>query len=120
MSSLAHLCAGGLAVVLLMNYGTLPPATGLDPSPQSFHAQAPKSLHVVDRTHKGDRIAPAQDRNQSIITPAPIERTRPQPPRIPVGCDPAFSPLSGSSRGNFTARCLSANEFIPGVVAAPV
>ena len=120
MSSLAHLCAGGLAVVLLMDFGTLPSATGLDPSQQSFHAQAPKSLHVVDRTHKSDRIAPAQDSSKSNITPAPIEQTRPQPSRIPVGCDPAFSPLSGSSRANFTARCLAGTDFIPGVVTAPV
>jgi hypothetical protein len=120
MSSLARLCAGGLAVVLLMNYGTLPSATGLDPSQQSVHSPPPKLLHVVDRTHKGDRIAPAQDSSQSNVKPAPIEQTRPQPPRIPVGCDPAFSPLSGSSRANnFTARCLAGNEFFPGAVATP-
>ena len=107
MSSLAYLYAGGLAVVLLMDHGVLPAATGLGRDQQSFHAQAPKSFHVVDRTHKGDRTAPVQDSGQSNVTPAPIEPTRPQPARIPVGCDPAFSPLSGSARANFTARCLS-------------
>lgn len=119
MSSLAHLCAGGLAVVLMMDYVALPAATGLDPSQQSFHAQAPKSLHVVDRSHKGDRMTPARDSSQSNIAPAPTEQTRPQPARIPVGCDPAFSPLTGSSRANFTARCLADNSFAPGFVAAP-
>jgi hypothetical protein len=119
MSSLAHLCAGGLAVVLLMDYMALPAATRLDPSQQSFHAQAPKSLHVVDRSRKGDRITPTRDSSQSNIAPAPVEQTRPQPSRIPVGCDPAFSPLSGASRANFTGRCLAGNRFAPVFVAAP-
>jgi hypothetical protein len=119
MFSLAHLCAGGLAVVLLMDYVASPAAPGLDPRQQSFHGPAPKSLHVVDRSHKGDRIAPARDRSQSNMAPAPIEQTRPQPSRIPVGCDPAFSPLSGSSRANFTGRCLAGNNFAPGFVGAP-
>jgi hypothetical protein len=120
MSSLAHLYAGGLAVVLLMDWVALPAATGPDPRQQSFHAQAPKSLHVVDRTHKGDRIAPTGDRSQSKVAPTPTEQTRPQPPRIPVGCDPAFSPLSGSSRANFITRCLAGNDLAPRLVATPV
>jgi hypothetical protein len=119
MSSLAHLCAGGLAVVLLMDYVALPAAPGLDASQQSFHVQAAKSLYMVDRTHKGDRLAPTRDSSQSNVAPTPIEQTRPQPPRIPVGCDPAFSPLSGSSRANFTARCLAGNSFAPRLVVAP-
>jgi hypothetical protein len=118
MSSLAHLCAGGLAVVFLMGYVALPAATGLDPRQQSFHAQAPKSLHVVDRTHKGDRLTPPRDSSQFKMTPTP-EQTRPQPSRIPVGCDPAFSPLSGSSRANFITRCLAGNDFAPRSVAVP-
>ncbi len=78
-----------------------------------------KSLHVVDRTHKGDRMMPARDSSQSNVAPAPVEQTRPQPARIPVGCDPAFSPLSGQSRANFTARCLAGNNLAPDFVAAP-
>jgi hypothetical protein len=105
MPSLAHLCAGGLAVLFLMDYVALPAAPGLDPNQQSFHAQA-QSRHVVDRSNKGDRMVPARD-SQSNMTPRPTEQTRPQPVRIPVGCDPAFSPLSGSARANFSARCLA-------------
>jgi hypothetical protein len=116
MSSLAHLCAGGLAVALLMDYLAVPAATGLNPG-QSFHSQAPRSLHVVDRSHKGDRIT-TRDNSQSKIQPVPVEQTRPRPPRIPVGCDPAFSPLTGSSRANFTGRCLADNGLAPQVLAA--
>jgi hypothetical protein len=113
MPSLAHLCAGGLAVVLLMDYMAVPAPTGPNSSQQSFHAQAPMLRHVVDRTHKGDRMSPRDTSNVQ-----PVERTRPLPSRIPVGCDPAFSPLTGPSRANFTGRCLADNSLARRVVAA--
>jgi hypothetical protein len=120
MSSLAHLCAGGLAVVLLMNYAAVPAAIGPDHAQQSFHGQAPRVLHVVDRSRKGDRLTSTPDNGRSNAQqPVPVEQTRPQPvPRIPVGCDPAFSPLSGASRANFTGRCLAESMPAARIIAA--
>jgi hypothetical protein len=111
MASLAHLCAGGFAVVLLMDY--VPAAIRSNPGQESFHAQAPRALHVVDRTNKGDRITSSRGQSNA---PVPVEQTRPA--RIPVGCDPAFSPLTGSSRVNFTGRCLADSRLAPQVFAA--
>jgi hypothetical protein len=106
MPSLAHLCAGGLAVVLLTDYVAVPIASSPLSGQQTFHAQAPRALHVVDRSHKGDRIMTPRDDSRKV-EPAPVEQTRPRPSQIPVGCDPVFSPLSGSSRSNFSGRCLA-------------
>ncbi len=41
-------------------------------------------------------------------TAPPPAATAPEP-KIPEGCDPAFSPLAVSARANFSARCLAAN-----------
>jgi hypothetical protein len=115
MPSLAHLCAGGFAVILLIDY--MPGATWSNPGQQSFHAQVPRALHVVDRTHKGDRIT-SPEGSQSNVRPVPLEQPRPKPAPIPVGCDPAFSPLTGANRGNFAGRCLAENTPAPRVFAA--
>jgi hypothetical protein len=118
MPSLAHICAGGFAVVLLTDYVTLPAATWLNPDQQSIHAPAPTSMHAVDRTRKGDRLLPSpRDSGASKVQPAPAEQTRPHPQRIPVGCDPVFSPLTGSTRANFTGRCLADGTPAPRIVA---
>jgi hypothetical protein len=107
MSSLAHVCAGGLALVLLMDYVAWSGSTGVNRNPQSFHSQTSPALHVVDRTGKGDRLPSARESGQSKIQPVPAAPRRPLPSNIPVGCDPAFSPLTSSSQVNFTGRCLS-------------
>jgi hypothetical protein len=42
-------------------------------------------------------------------TPSVETSSRPAPggPRLPIGCDPAFSPLANSASLNFAGRCLS-------------
>jgi hypothetical protein len=52
---------------------------------------------------------------QSGVRPVPVESPPLIPsqakerdkPKIPVGCDPAFSPLSSAAKSNFSARCLA-------------
>ncbi len=59
-------------------------------------------------------------------TPAPAPAAGPTPPaaptaaepKIPEGCDPAFSPLAASARANFSARCLAASESATRYAAA--
>jgi hypothetical protein len=54
----------------------------------------------VDRTHKTDRLDVRK-----------ISSGRPTPQRslgvVPVGCEPAFSPLSSSAHTNFSGRCAA-------------
>jgi hypothetical protein len=53
--------------------------------------------------------------NQSPVRPVPIENSPVPPvpqakeaPKIPVGCDPAFSPLAAAAgKYNFSSRCLA-------------
>ncbi len=68
---------------------------------------------------------------QSGVRPVPVESSPPTPPqakeparpKIPVGCDPAFSPLSSAAKSNFSARCLAdrgASEAFAMAMAMPV
>jgi len=72
----------------------------------------PASLHDIDRNQKGDRLKVRARTARDNEPGAQLPSLRPQPavpvrPDMLVGCDPAFSPLSKSSRSNFPSRCLS-------------
>lgn len=54
-------------------------------------------LQTVNRGGKSDRLHPYNAEGSS----------RPKMPKIPEGCDPAFSPLSRGAASNFVSRCLS-------------
>lgn len=92
----AAFCAAILADV------TAPPAA---PGRSAFGNPAPQSdsFHYyrqsVDRTHKSDRLdaRPTFGKRQAPSKPAPIM----------IGCDPAFSPLSGATSANFPGRCAA-------------
>ena len=57
-----------------------------------------KASQTVNRTGKTDRLHPAH--NAVGNSPAKL-------PKIPEGCDPAFSPLSKGASSNFSSRCLA-------------
>ena len=65
---------------------------------------------AVDRTLKGDRL-PLFDSTASKPTALPDElRAREQSPtraKVPVGCDPSFSPVSSPSMAHFYGRCMT-------------
>ncbi len=58
------------------------------------------AVQHVDRTHKTDRLEVRK-----------IFNDQPVPERdfgvVPVGCDPAFSPLSFPAKANFSGRCAA-------------
>jgi hypothetical protein len=62
-------------------------------SPQKFEIQ------TVNRAGKSDRLHNPQR--------ATRDSDDAKPAKIPVGCDPAFSPLSKGARMNFSSRCLA-------------
>jgi hypothetical protein len=53
---------------------------------------------TVNRAAKSDRIRPAHNA---------IGNSPSKSPKIPDGCDPAFSPLSRGASSNFSGRCLT-------------
>jgi len=59
-------------------------------------------LVSVNRTNKGDRQAPAERLSHS----SPSTEAVVPPKRVPLGCDPAFSPVADPARGNIYKRCL--------------
>jgi hypothetical protein len=71
----------------------------------------------VNRSAKGDRLTiKASSSVQKTRTDMPpIEKTvrEVEPPRaIPVGCDPAFSPLAKSTKSsNYSSRCMADNSL---------
>jgi len=54
----------------------------------------------VNRATKSDRLHPLKATNE-------LREPRRKSPRIPEGCDPAFSPLTKNGAGDFLSRCLS-------------
>jgi hypothetical protein len=55
-------------------------------------------LQTVNRAGKSDRL----HLPQNAVGTSPSKM-----PKIPEGCDSAFSPLSRGATSNFTSRCLS-------------
>lgn len=79
---------------------TAPPASTNEISvPQSVNraAKSDRLHHPVRATRDGDRTPVRATREDDNVKPA----------KIPVGCDPAFSPLSRGAGGNFSRRCLA-------------
>jgi hypothetical protein len=118
-----HRMAGrGIAAALAMALAVSTAAVALDEFVAAGNSTEGRSTEgaiawpTVNRSAKGDRLAgprPTPDKPSS----APIERrwnrAPATQPRIPVGCEPAFSPLAGSVSADFTARCLAGIGRVP-------
>ncbi|MGO9004964.1 MAG: hypothetical protein ACLQB4_04265 [Beijerinckiaceae bacterium] len=83
----------------------LDPFLGADPTAgASFTNRTPAV--VVNRSRKGDRLSIAPDW-QGEFGSQPLTRPSAAPrAQIPVGCDPAFSPIT-SPAANVYRRCLT-------------
>jgi hypothetical protein len=60
-------------------------------------------VQYVDRTHKGDRL----DLHATVVT-RPNRPVHKPLAKLPIGCEPAFSPLAVSAHSNYSGRCLAA------------
>ena len=87
------------AAALVMNG----PAVG-GVSGTSMSAPTSDRLVSVNRVNKGDRLSQAPAERPSHSSPA-TEAVVPTT-RVPLGCDPAFSPVADPARGNIYKRCL--------------
>jgi hypothetical protein len=78
-----------------------------------------QAMHIVDRSHKGDRLPGSQSvQDQAAadgtavafptMAPRSILRLSPGPrTELPDGCESAFSPMSAAEQKKFAARCLT-------------
>jgi hypothetical protein len=65
----------------------------------------PTPTVTVDRTNKGDRLPQASPPRQSssgLVPTKPISAKR-----VPIGCEPAFSPVADPAGAHIFLRCLS-------------
>ena len=92
-----YLMAGILAV-LVMDFVAPPVGVGLAVDAKPV-VKSVEIIQFVDRTNKGDRLSQPADVGQQQAPSAP--------PKIMIGCDPAFSPLSASARANVAGRCIA-------------
>ncbi len=66
---------------------------------------APSATVAVDRTNKGDRLPQAfpSKQSSSSLVPAKPDSAK----RVPIGCEPAFSPVADPAGARIFLRCLS-------------
>jgi hypothetical protein len=62
----------------------------------------------VNREYKGDRLPLPSDINSAVSrNDVRSQRRLQMPAAIPVGCDPAFSPVSAPRMAYFYGRCMA-------------
>ena len=106
MCALLRYSAGGLAVLLTTAYVAASAESGISAFRAAVIEPAPLASTAVNRVNKADREVTSRNVRgpmaPSQIKPATAARER----KILEGCDPAFSPLTGSAKNNFSNRCL--------------
>jgi hypothetical protein len=65
----------------------------------------PATAVTVDRTNKGDRLPQASPPKQSSSSLVPAKPASAK--RVPIGCEPAFSPVADPAGAHIFLRCLS-------------
>jgi hypothetical protein len=66
------------------------------------------ATYTVNREFKGDRLPLPSDINSAVSRNEFRSQRRPQASgEIPVGCDPAFSPVSSPSMAYYYGRCAT-------------
>lgn len=104
MRTLAGCVLGGGVLLLAMTHVALPGGPGMSVfSPASRQPDALTLQYNVNRTAKSDRLPARFISDRGVKPRKPVVRER----TILIGCDPAFSPLTGGV--NFTGRCLVEN-----------
>ncbi len=97
MRGIASYLLAGILVVLAMDFIAPPVGLGLAVGARPAPLQ-PLPIQIVNRAHKGDRLMLPTDIGRQQAPSAP--------PKVMIGCDPAFRPLSVSARANTSGRCI--------------
>jgi hypothetical protein len=121
-SGLVPYIAGAAVAAFALNYCVQSFETVLNASDRvDNQSEMARPLNIVDRSHKGDRLAGGQKTNgQSASGGVTIGDTELPPakappivaprspslvPELPDGCESAFSPMSAAEQKRLAARC---------------
>ena len=102
----------GVLFTLTMDVLARPSATGLVGGARPVQQRSAVS-QIVNRRHKTDRLMQA-DKTTHDIAPSGLAPARSRP--VPLGCDPAFSPLLAGARLNYPTHCIVDNTIGPTIV----
>src|ERR1700740_800191 len=98
--------AGGLGVAVLGTFLLgLVPFIGTEPSAGAGLHRTPAVS--VNREFKGDKLPLASDSNSALSRAHPSISRSAVPHEIPIGCDPAFSPVSAPRLAYYFGRCTT-------------
>jgi hypothetical protein len=123
-SGLVPYIAGAAVAAFALNYCVQSFGTSSNASDRvGIQSEKVQSMNIVDRSHKGDRLAGGQKTNgQSVSGGVTIGDTELPPanapliieprspsllPELPDGCESAFSPMSAAEQKRLAARCLT-------------
>lgn len=95
MRGLMPYILAGIAVVVAMDIVAPPLGLGIATVAQSA---TDSNRQIVDRKRKGDRLQ---------LPKANGRQTPPAGSPMPIGCEGAFSALSGGAKANFPGGCLA-------------
>jgi hypothetical protein len=62
---------------------------------------------AVNRANKGDRLPQASLPHDHLNNSTSTEMAPTSPKRVPLGCDPAFSPVVDPARAHIFKRCMA-------------
>jgi hypothetical protein len=99
--------AGGLGIIALAVFIVgLIPFLSADPTAGAGHGG--KDPYTVNHEFKCDRLPLPSDTNSAVSrTEFDLPQIARKPEEIPVGCDPAFSPVSTPRLAYFYGRCMT-------------
>jgi hypothetical protein len=123
-SGLGPYIAGAMVVTLALAFFAQPLGTGVNASDRiGIQREAAQPMNIVDRSHKGDRLSSGRQINgqaasgsvtigNMVTLPAktPLVDVPPSPtflPKLPEGCESAFSTLSAAEQKTLAARCFT-------------
>jgi hypothetical protein len=119
-AALVPYIVGAAVAAFALSYCIRSVAAGLNaPDRIGVQSEPAQPLHIVDRSHKGDRFSGGPRVNDQAaaggnveLFPTMVTHSNPRlspslRAELPDGCESAFSPLSAAEQKDLAARCLT-------------
>jgi hypothetical protein len=123
MAQIVPYLLGGLTAFLVMDVAAMSPPAQQSGAVSTISAPAllgtPASS--VNRAAKSDRATVTRHSSNMVKPPLPVKTLQehqardrkpasPRQPKVPVGCEPSFSPVAAPSLAHHTGRCMARLE----------
>jgi hypothetical protein len=96
--------AVGITSLALFFVGSVP---FLSVEPSSGAGLLAKPAYTVNHEYKGDRLPLPSEINSAVSRGDSKSQSHLQAEEMPVGCDPAFSPVSSPRLAHYYGRCAT-------------